>query len=124
MSYHFGWELGGARRGWIGRREDALEEASPSVGVCLPSDDKLTSEAMTLLDGLFEQLKNKKIPFRTIPEALLTEEWDGLDSLVVLQSALTVQGKRKLHGFCAAGGRVFVQGEPLGLSNEFSVETL
>ena len=39
---------------------------------------------------------------RLIPEALLTEEWEGVDHLLTL--SLSPLGQRKLRGFLAAGG--------------------
>ncbi|MEZ5314843.1 MAG: hypothetical protein R3E91_01325 [Chlamydiales bacterium] len=44
--------------------------------------------------------------FRIIPEEILTEEWEGLDRLIVSSSAMTEEAQRKLHGFVAAGGEV------------------
>lgn len=48
----------------------------------------------------------KQISFRVIEIPFLTEEWDGLDKLIVFPSALEPQGKRKIAGFLAAGGEV------------------
>ena len=57
-----------------------------------------------------------------IEELFLTESWEGVDRLYVLSEATTSQGKRKLLGFCAAGGTVIVEGESLGLPNEVLVK--
>lgn len=48
-------------------------------------------------------------PCRVIPEALLTQEWDGVDELIVPKENLTEKCQRKLRGFEAAGGVVIVQ---------------
>ncbi|MFN0065572.1 MAG: hypothetical protein ACKVOH_04980 [Chlamydiales bacterium] len=45
-------------------------------------------------------------PFRCIAEEQLIYEWDGIEELVVIQEALSVQGQRKVNGYIAAGGQV------------------
>jgi len=68
--------------------------------------------------SLFEKLKE---PFRLIPEAFLTAEWEGLDRLFVFPKGVSESGKRMLLGFCAAGGEVVTVGSPfLGLPGEIS----
>jgi hypothetical protein len=51
-------------------------------------------------------LLQSPVSFKPVYESLLTEQWDGLDEIYVLSEALTPQGKRKLLGFEAAGGKV------------------
>lgn len=46
----------------------------------------------------------KELEARLIPEVLLTEMWEGIDELYVLEAGVTLQGRRKLAGFEAAGG--------------------
>lgn len=70
-------------------------------GILLPLDTHCTPQVLAKLDQL---LPLKKA--RLIPEARLTELWHGLDTLWVIEEALSVQGKRKLQGFIAAGGEV------------------
>jgi hypothetical protein len=41
-----------------------------------------------------------------VSEEKLTEEWDGIDALMVLQNTISPQGKRKLQGFAASGGEI------------------
>lgn len=73
-----------------------------NVGVCFPSEEKCSGEILEKIDSLL-----KKIPsFKPVYESLLTEQWDGLDDLIVFQEALTDRGKRKLKGFEAAGGKI------------------
>ena len=68
------------------------------------------------ISSVVEQLG--QLPFRTLPEQLLTQEWEGVEDLVVISSGLSERGRRKLCGFCAAGGRVVTEGEPLNLEQE------
>lgn len=76
------------------------------VGVCLPSKQQYFPSQWKDLENAFVALKEKNIPFRVIPEATLTTDWDGLDYLIVSSENLSVQGQRKLQGFRAAGGTV------------------
>lgn len=70
------------------------------VGVCFP--ETCSQEILERLDTLLQKLGQ----VRVIPEALLTEKWDGLDTIYILQDTLTQRGRRKLLGFQAAGGEV------------------
>lgn len=79
-----------------------------AVGVCLPLLENFTAEAEGQLDALIADLQQKGTPFRIIPEAFLTEEWNELETLYVLESFLSPLGKRKLLGFRAAGGIVLL----------------
>lgn len=95
------------------------EESSAKIAVCMPEEALCSGAVLAQLDRLFSNLKE---PYRVIEEAFLTEMWEGVDQLFVLSEATTIQGKRKLMGFCAAGGLVVVTGKPLGLPNEISEE--
>lgn len=77
-----------------------------SVGICLPLIEYFDASVEQGLDVLIEELQKKGLLFRMIPEAFLTEEWNELEMLYVLKDALSPLGKRKLLGFCAAGGEV------------------
>jgi len=92
------------------------------IGVCLPPMTECRMGDHQLLATILIELETKKIPFRVIPESLLTTSWDGLDFLMVQSQGLSLQGLRKLKGFCAAGGIVVVAGKPLELQNEISFE--
>jgi hypothetical protein len=91
------------------------EEANAKIAVCMPEEALCSGAVLSKLDQLFASLKE---PYRVIEEAFLTESWEGVDRLYVISEATTAQGKRKLMGFCAAGGQVIVEGESLGLPNE------
>lgn len=71
------------------------------VGVCFP--EECGQKELEVLDAWMEQLRE---PARAVPESLLTENWDGLDLLYVLEGRMSERGKRKLKGFQAAGGVV------------------
>ncbi len=73
-----------------------------NVGVCLPPDSECSGAVLEKMDALMRELKS----FKPVYETHLTEQWDGLDEIIVFEEALTQQGKRKLKGFEAAGGRV------------------
>lgn len=79
----------------------SLEDSQVSNGVLLPSDEYCTTEVLEKLEKLLE------MPARIIPETRLNEMWDGLDHLYVIEEALSLQGKRHVKGFIAAGGEVF-----------------
>jgi len=89
-------------------KEDRLETASldaqVSLGICLPSIKLRHPSSYEGLEGAMNKLLEQKIPFRVIPESSLATEWDGLDDLIYVPAGLTVQGKRQLQGFAAAGG--------------------
>lgn len=95
------------------------EESAASLAVCMPEEAHCSGDVLAKLDRLFAALKE---PYRVIEETFLTESWEGVDRLYVVSEATSAQGKRKLMGFCAAGGLVIVEGEPLGLPNEISGE--
>ncbi len=80
--------------------------SSATTGICLPADVACSPPVMQKLEELLVQLQGRCQPLRIIPEAKLNEQWDGIDDLYVIEEALSVQGKRKLQGFMAAGGNV------------------
>jgi hypothetical protein len=80
--------------------------ALATVGICLPGDDHITRSVLEQFDAAAAGLIAEGTPFRVVAEEKLTEEWDGLDRLIVFPSAVSARGKRKLLGFIAAGGVV------------------
>ncbi len=74
-----------------------------NIGICFPQDALCSQDVLNRLDLLFASLK---IPHRVVYESTLSEQWEGLDTLYVFPDSLSVQGKRKLMGFSAAGGLV------------------
>ncbi len=95
------------------------ETSNASLGICFPEEPECNRDVLQRLDAVFEKIN---APFKAIPEALLTERWDGIDYLYVLSDAVSSRGKRKLMGFCAAGGIVILDGPSLGLPSEISSE--
>jgi hypothetical protein len=91
------------------------------IGICLPAMDKYQALHDQGIANILHHLLNQQIPFRLIPERDLITDWDGLDYLFYLPTGLSSQGKRKLQGFCAAGGTTVSLGEKLGLSHELSL---
>lgn len=88
------------------------------IGICLPPAEKEILSLSSELGAVLQDLLTRKVHFKAIPEELLISEWDGLDYLLVASQSLGHQGKRKLQGFCAAGGTCVIIGEPIGLSTE------
>lgn len=116
-----GWEDTPGSRGYIGKGAVPMIEApAPTVAVALPF--QCIPSAYAALKKPYEALEKKGIPFRMIPESLLTTEWSGLDYIVIAPELMGPQGKRKLMGFCAAGGTVVSLGENLGLPQELGFQ--
>ncbi len=113
----FGWETVVGMRGMIGERLLYSTIEDPTVGVCVPEQG-----ASDCIDEIVQWMKKEGLSFRMIPEALLTTEWQGLDHVIVDTSSVDVLGKRRLMGFCAAGGTIVSIGELLGLPFEMSFE--
>lgn len=118
----WGWHSGLFPAGYAGTAPMVLPSLQPSrVGICLPLMDDYHPEHWLGLDHALRLLTERSIPFRLISESHLITEWDGLDDLIYLPKGLSPQGKRKLQGFCAAGGRVISIGPPMGFSLEQSL---
>ncbi len=117
------WQKGECFSGYIGDEPPKdFPFINPSVALCLPGDEALDSNGLEELERVFATLYQMKVPYRIIPEALLTEEWDELESIISLSSMLSGQGRRKLQGFCAAGGEVVSYGHLMGFAEEVSFE--
>lgn len=114
----WGWDVP-SPHGYSGTRYLAWPDLlSPSIGVCLPSSHCRLPDDYQGMEEVIEALKKVSLPFKLMGEEWLTSQWDGLDYLVCISSSISVQGKRKLMGFCAAGGTVVSVGVPLGLPHE------
>ncbi len=76
-------------------------------GLLLPCDSFIDISVLSHIDRAAEELQRKNIPFRLIAEERLTEQWDGLDQILVPSlEAISPQARRKLLGFVAAGGKL------------------
>ncbi len=73
------------------------------TGVCMPQDALCTEESLERLESVLNSCGDN---VRIIPEALLTEEWEGIERLFCLDGYVSAEGKRKLRGFEASGGSV------------------
>jgi hypothetical protein len=97
------------------KKEDEIK-----LGICLPGADKVRPSQTHVLHRALNDLVRAKAVFRVIPEDFLINQWDGLDYILYSPKALGPQGKRKLQGFCAAGGQPITVDHLLGLPFEIS----
>lgn len=86
-------------------RRDRVHPDS-SIGICLPPISCYCPASIQLLDKSVKELSDKGSSYRFIPEESLITSIAGLDELYVVSSVISPQGKRRLQGFCAAGGQV------------------
>ena len=113
-----GWQTS-LPHGYIGENsQDLPHPAAVSVGVCVCPANCYQLKIYQELAEAIGMLNEKKIPYRLISESELTAQWDGLDHLIYSPTNLTTTAKRKLQGFCAAGGEVISTGNLLGFSLE------
>lgn len=120
----FAWQNGRATAGFIGRRVLHVVEEKVNLAVCLPETEIALVAYQVEMEAAFARLHENGIPYKIIPEANLITEWDGLDYLIFSPSGLSAQGKRKLQGFCAAGGIAVSTGQMLELTNEINFQAL
>lgn len=97
-------------------------ERREKMAICLPDLKEAKPSLCQRLSLAVNTLNQQQIPFRLIFENTMTHEWDELDLLFVLPACLSGEGKRKLMGFCAAGGQIVSLGEHLGLPEEISFQ--
>jgi hypothetical protein len=93
-----------------------------SIGICIPPMHFYHPQHYQGLEEGILALQKESIAFKLIAESHLTAQWDGLDYLLYSPTGLSTQGKRKLQGFCAAGGTVISTGNLLGLPNELGLK--
>ena len=103
--------------GYLGKKIEARGKKDVAkIAVCVPGKiDKLSESHLQALLGFF---KEKDLFFRLIDESRLIADWQDVDDLFVVSETISQQTLRMLRGFCAAGGRVILQGKSLMLSNE------
>ncbi len=119
----FSWGDMHYQTGFLGTIPPSSPDKTPAKSaVCLPSLSFFKPSNYKNLRTVFESLVQRKSRFKVIPEEKLTEEWGGLDYLIVSPLDLTSQGKRMLMGFCAAGGTIVNVGHPMDLPYEISFE--
>lgn len=104
--------------GIAGREPSHLKSNKATISLCLPEISFIHPSYYQGLEDAFIWLEARGIDYKVIPEPFLITEWDGLDYIIYSPSGLSAQGKRKLQGFCAAGGTAVSTEELLGLSHE------
>lgn len=92
--------------------------AAMQVGFCLPPTENEVLANRSELNEALQKLLHHKARFKIIPEETLITEWDGLEWIIAVSNSLGPQGKRKLQGFCAAGGTCITIGSLIGLPQE------
>ncbi len=100
------WKEGGSFGGHVGEKLISQAPRARKIGLVVPHDQELLGGYAQKFDALIEQALIQNVPFRLVPEQLLTAEWDGLDALLILPDAISKQGKRMLQGFTATGGQI------------------
>ncbi len=78
-----------------------LSEAK--VGVVLPQEYDAAE-----FEQLLQELDANATTYRVVSEAFMTEEWDGLETMI--SPPLSARGNRMLKGFLASGGQVEIRG--------------
>lgn len=123
LPFHaIGWDIP-TNQGYSGySMMDLPNHQEATIGVCIPPMNVYQSQHYQGLEEGILALKKKSFPFKLIAECHLTSQWDGLDYLLYSPSGLSAQGKRKLQGFCAAGGTVISTGNLLDLPHEMRLQ--
>ena len=102
------WEEGDPAQGYVGAEEKKEVKIVPAMGLFLPDDSQWDSSLSEQMELAISYLNGEGIPYRFIEEGKLTEQWDGLDQILVPSLAVVgLQAKRKFLGFIAAGGSIF-----------------
>jgi hypothetical protein len=113
-----GWEHP-TPKGYCGSRPLPLpQDRVAQIGLCVPPMQFVLQSHYAGIEEALHFLQS--IPHKLIGEDQLTSEWDGLDYLIFTPEGLTSEGKRKLQGFCAAGGTAVSTGHLIGLPQECS----
>lgn len=111
-----GWDHGNSPFGYFSSSIFPQKKGErQELAILYPQD-----EALEEIDRVISELQGKC--FRMLPESLLDQEWEGIDDLIVFSSSLKERGRRKLMGFCAAGGRVVHVGASIGVDHEIGFE--
>ncbi len=117
----WGWQSTVLSEGYSGiaprKMSTGIEE---NIGICLPLMNCVHPGHWLDFEPALAFFIEKSLPVRLISESHLITRWDGLDALLFNPKGLSSQGKRKLQGFCAAGGLAVSMGELIGLSHELS----
>jgi hypothetical protein len=119
-----GWDKASSR-GYAGFDNTTLPlsvEESATIAVCVPPSRCYLPSDYAGLEEAVKHLQDLDLPFRLIAESELISQWHGLDYLIYCPDSLDVTGKRKLQGFCAAGGTAISSTDNLiGLAHEITL---
>lgn len=111
--------------GYSGMNPFQLPEPQENkIGVCVPPMVFNRASHYEGFEEALAYLQRLSISYKFIDENSITAKWDGLDYLLYSPSGLSVQGRRKLQGFCAAGGTAVSTGILMGFPQEISVHNL
>jgi hypothetical protein len=117
---HLGWQIP-TQHGYSGYFPVQLPPVEEvTIGICLPSKNLYHPPYYAGLDRVIQWLQEKRLRFKIMTESHLTLQWNGLNELFYLSTGLSAQGKRKLQGFCAAGGTAVAIQELVGLPHEMA----
>lgn len=100
-----------------------LDSVDVKVGVCVPSMSFNRAFHYQGFEEALSALQGRSVPYKLIGENVLTSQWDGLDYLLYSPTGLSNEGKRKLQGFCAAGGTAVSTGNLIGLPQELTMNS-
>ncbi|MBA2367902.1 MAG: hypothetical protein H0V82_02625 [Candidatus Protochlamydia sp.] len=119
----WGWENFATPIGYCGQNLLQLPaKLDVKIGVCIPSLAYCKPSHWEGIGQALEEFGKRGIEYKLMAEENLITNWDGLDFLIYTPSVLSFQGKRKLQGFCAAGGTVVSTGDLLGLPYEMTMQ--
>jgi hypothetical protein len=82
------------------------EKKQATVGCVIPNDEFCDAKTRLALSEMLAWIETQNKVYRCIPEALLNEEWSGLDTLVFFAPKMTRLGHRMAQGFIASGAQV------------------
>jgi hypothetical protein len=111
---------------WTSHALRPVASEKQRLAFCLPPASYCKPSHTANLEVCLQKISSLSVDYKIIPEENLTSEWDGLDYLFFNPAGLTSQGKRKLHGFSAAGGEIVAFGDPNAFQgaisfNEFTI---
>lgn len=90
----------------ITKNEPYPQESMPKTALLLPRCSITDIGAYQGLNEALLELISNKTPFKVISEDFLAVEWAEIDTLIVQTAGLSIEGKRMIQGFIAAGGEV------------------
>ena len=79
------------------------QDANIKCAFVFPSINAITPSVATQLEAAIDKLD---LPVKVISECVLNEEWEGIEKLIYVDSAVSAMGKRMIKGFKLGGGEV------------------